>query len=78
MPKLYEKETRKLIGTISEDDFRFLADHLEEESPDDTDYYMNQATLEMLVEAGASPGLVTLLRQALGEREEIEIQWDSN
>jgi hypothetical protein len=74
--KLYDKETGKLLGTIREEQLRFLVNQLEEESPDDTDYYLNKATMEMLEQAGAEPALVRLLQQALGEREEMEIRWE--
>jgi len=76
MLKLYDKETGRLLGTLREEQLRFLIEQLEEESDDDTDYYINRATLEMLVEAGADPALVALLQQGLGEREEMEIRWE--
>jgi hypothetical protein len=76
MIKLYDKETGRLLGTLREEQLRFLIDQLEEESSDDTDYYLNKATIEMLVQAGADPELVTLLQQGLGEREEMEIRWE--
>ena len=75
MIMLYDKETGALIGGITEEQFQFLVNHLEEESEEDTDYYINQATLEMFEQEGAEPGLITLLRRALGEKEGIEIQW---
>ncbi len=78
MIKLYDKETGRLLGTLREEQLRFLIDQLEEESSDDTDYYINKATIEMLVQAGADPELVTLLQQGLGEREEMEIRWEES
>jgi len=33
----------------------FLIDQLEEESPDDTDYYLTKATVELLEQTGADP-----------------------
>ena len=35
----------------------------------------NQATLDLFEEVGADADLLALLRQALGTREDIEIQW---
>jgi hypothetical protein len=75
MVLLYNKETGALIGGITEEQFQFLARYLEEESEEDTDYYINQATLDMFEQEGAEPELITLLRRALGEKEGIEIQW---
>jgi hypothetical protein len=54
---------------------QFLIDQLEEESIDDTDYYIDQATLELFEEMGVEADLLALLRQALGTREGIEIVW---
>jgi len=75
MIKLYDKDTRGFLGTLTEVQLQFLIDQLEEESTEDTDYYINQATLDLFVEAGADADLLALLRQALGAREGIEIQW---
>jgi len=75
MIKLYDKDSIVLLGAITEVQLQFLIDQLEEESAEDTDYYINQATLDLFEEAGADADLLTLLRQALGTREDIEIQW---
>ncbi|MEW6301574.1 MAG: galactosyldiacylglycerol synthase [Thermodesulfobacteriota bacterium] len=75
MVLLYDKDTGALVGGITEEQLQFLIDHLEEESAADTDYYINQATLDVFEQEGAEPGLVNLLRQALGDKEGVEIQW---
>lgn len=75
MIKLYEKDTGLFLGTITEAQLQFLIDQLEEESTEDTDYYINQATLDLFEEGEADADLLALLRQALGPREGIEIQW---
>ena len=54
MPTLHEKESGQVIGRISESDIQFLIDQLEEESSDDRDYYIDEATVDMLEEDGAS------------------------
>ena len=76
MIKLYVKETGKFLGTITDQQLQFLIDQLEEESLDDTDYYITTATLELLEQAGADPALVNLLRQGLGDSEEMEVRWE--
>jgi hypothetical protein len=73
---LYDKNTGAYLGTLSDDHLQFLQAHLEEESPEDTDYYLNPATLALLEQVGASAELLRLLRQALGERNEVEIRWE--
>jgi hypothetical protein len=73
--QLLEAATQRLLGTISDAQFQTLVDELEEESPEDTDYYIDSATVDMLDEDGADPALVALLRSALAGREGVEITW---
>jgi hypothetical protein len=75
MIQLHDRETGVFLGTITAAQLQFLIDQLEEESIDDTDYYIDQATLELFEEVGAEADLLALLRQALGTREGIEIVW---
>jgi hypothetical protein len=75
MIQLHEKETGVFVGTITDTQLQFLIDQLEEESIDDTDYYIDQATLDLFEEVGVEADLLALLRQALGTREGIEIVW---
>ena len=75
MVQLRDKATGAALGSVSDDDLQFLVDHLEEEFSEDTDYYLDTDTLEMLREAGASPALLAVLESALGDAGEVEIQW---
>jgi len=75
MIKLYDLSTNALIGEVTEAQFQFLLDNLEEESTDDQDYYLNQATLDMLEGAGGDPDLMAILRQGMGNKEEMDIRW---
>jgi hypothetical protein len=75
MIELRDKDTGRSLGPITEDQLQFLIDQLEEESSTDTDYYLNSATLDMFAEHGIDPQLLELLRGALGNREEMEIEW---
>jgi processive 1,2-diacylglycerol beta-glucosyltransferase len=75
MAQLVDKATGGTLGRISEADLQFLKAHLEEEGLGDQDYYINRDTVEHLEGTGAPATLLDLLRQALGEREEIEIKW---
>lgn len=75
MVKLFEKDRERLVAEITEDQFRFLADHLEEEADSDRDYYLNIDTLDYLEEEGADPELMGALRRAMEGREEMEIRW---
>lgn len=73
--QLFDKETDQSLGTISDEQFRFLVDELEEESPSDTDYYLDAATIDMLEEDGAAESLIGTLRQILAGRDGMEIRW---
>jgi processive 1,2-diacylglycerol beta-glucosyltransferase len=73
---LFDNQTGAELGALTPDQFAFLTAQLEEESAEDQDYYINQATVDLLAGQGADPALVALLRQALGSREEMEIRWE--
>jgi uncharacterized protein len=75
MITLRDKETGTILGEIPEDDFLFLAERLERESPDDTDYYINNDLLDALAGQGMPASLHDLLRQALGNRDGMEVEW---
>jgi hypothetical protein len=75
MIQLHDNDTDARIGTITEDNLRFLIDQLEEESGDDQDYYITEATLGLLEKGGADTALVSLLRKALNGRAEMEVRW---
>jgi hypothetical protein len=75
MVELRDKETGRILGSISDEQLQFLTDQLEEESDRDTDYYINAATLEMFAARSIDQQLLTLLRGALGDREGMEIEW---
>lgn len=76
MVKLFDSASNKLIGTISDEDLNFMQGDLEEESMEDADYYINQATVDWFEEQAANPELVALLRKALAGREDMDIRWE--
>jgi hypothetical protein len=75
MINLREKGTNKPLGQITEEQLQYLIDHLEEEWLEDQDYAITPLLLQVFEEQGADPALVSLLRDALGSRAEIEIVW---
>ena len=75
MIQIVDAQSGSPLGTLTPEQLAFLKDQLEEESADDRDYYLNQATLDLFAEAGADEQLLALLRGALGDREEMEIRW---
>jgi hypothetical protein len=75
MPELYLKSTNKHLGHITEDELKFLAKHLEEESLEDEDYTITSLTLAFLKEQKIGDNLLKLLEEALGEGDEIEVKF---
>ena len=78
MVELKDKDTGQVLGSITEVQLQFLVDQLEEESHDDRDYYLNTTTLDALASKSADVDLIGLLRRALGDRKEMEIEWTSD
>jgi hypothetical protein len=65
--RLYDEASGREIGRISEAELKVLQDALEQEGPDDHDYWINQDEIEELAcRAGATPHLISLLRAAAG------------
>jgi len=75
MIELRDKETGAALCSISGEQLRFLTDQLEEESAEDTDYYIDRPTLAMFAERGVDPTLLASLQKALGDRGGMEIEW---
>ena len=75
MIQLRDKAAGTVLGEITEEQLQFLIDHLVEETSEDKDYYLNRTTLEMLKGKDPDPELMALLEQALGDGEDIEIEW---
>jgi hypothetical protein len=69
------KDDGSFIGTIGEADMQVLREVLEEESSEDTDYYIDPATIDLLGRNGAGERLLALLRKAVGDSEGVEIVW---
>jgi len=75
MIQLKDQDTGAVVGEITEGQLQFLVDQLEEEDAKDKDYWLNRDALELLGENGADPELLTLLRTAMGSRDEMTIVW---
>jgi len=70
-----KKTTDMPIGEISEDQLQFLMDQLEEDDLEDRDYAITSMLRQSFEAEGADPELVSMLSEALGTRETIEIVW---
>ena len=76
MINVYKTMDGALIGTINESQLQFMTDNMEEESLEDQDYAITPMTLAYFEELGADPALLVLLRQALGNQDELVIRWE--
>jgi hypothetical protein len=76
MPRLIRLDTGDAIGQISDEQLKFLVEQLEEEHDDDTDYYIDRDTLELLSDNGADPELLALLEKAIGDDDSMDIAWE--
>ena len=74
MIKLVDAATRTPLGTLTEDQLQQIIHVLEEETEEDRDYYINRDTIDLLDSGGADVEVVDLLRRALGDREDMDIQ----
>jgi hypothetical protein len=75
--KLFDKDTGKFLGRITPDHVQYLIDQLEEESKYDQDYWLNRDTLDKFAAKGCPAALLELLNTAMGDRQEMEIRWES-
>ncbi len=78
MIKLFDKDTGIFLGAISEDQIKFLINQLEEEELEDRDYAITPMTLSLFEGEGGDPVLISMLRAALGDRDEMTISWQND
>jgi hypothetical protein len=76
MPRLVRLDTGDEIGSITDDQLKFLVAQLEEEHDDDKDYFIDRDTLELLSDNGADPELLALLEKGLAGDDEMDIAWE--
>ena len=76
MPRLYRVDTGDTIGEITAAQLEFLVEQLEEESEEDTAYFVDRDTLELLSDNGADPELLAVIEKAMGDDDEIDLGWE--
>ena len=77
MPKLYNQISNELLGDISDAQLQFLMDQLEEETMADQDNAIESMTLAYFESQGIDPELLKILRNALGDQEQVIIRWEN-
>lgn len=75
MIDLYIKGSNEILGSITETELQYLEDSLEETSDEDRDYFVDQATIDLLADGRATDHLVHLLKKAVGSGAGVEIEW---
>ncbi len=75
MYRLYDQGTGEPLGLITEEQLQFLIDQLEEESLEDKDYTITPITLDYLAAEGADSDLLTILQEALGNKDQAVVEW---
>jgi hypothetical protein len=75
MIKLFDADTSKELGEISEVQLEFLKSQMEEESESDQEYYLDASLLDTWKEQDADAGLLELLSKAMADKQELNIRW---
>ena len=76
MVNLFDAASGARIGRITEAQLQALVGWMEEESTEDRDYYVSADALDMMEQGGIDPTLVAVLRQALGDRDDMDIRYE--
>jgi hypothetical protein len=74
MVRLYESDTNRLCGTLSDHQYEVLTEALEEEDLEESECTISPETIELLEDQGVEPDLLELLRTALGDKTEVVIR----
>jgi hypothetical protein len=77
MPRLIRLDKDEEIGDITEAHRAFLVGQLTEIDEDDTDFRIDQETLELLSDNDADPELLAMLEKALGDDDAMTITFDA-
>lgn len=73
--QLSVKDTGHPVFTVTDAQFDIMVGALEEESTTDSDYYIDEATIQMLADDGADEALLDVLRSLLAGRDGVEVSW---
>lgn len=75
MVMLFDAHSDVRIGEVTEEQFAVMHTWLEEEAAEDDDYYINEATIQLLQEKGADAALIAVLQRAIAATGEADIRW---
>ncbi|MCM8801174.1 MAG: transthyretin-like family protein [Candidatus Omnitrophica bacterium] len=74
--RLIDLEDGRVISNINFEDLKVLKGCLEEEGPDDVDYYIEMETLSLLKNKGLNLEVFRVLEEILKTRSSINIGWE--
>ena len=72
---LYDEATGELLMEITPEQLRRIQDALEEEFPEDHDYFVNLAVLDYMFNRAVDAEILDRLREVMGTREGIDMLW---
>jgi hypothetical protein len=75
MIALYDAASGARVGRISEKQLEALMGWMEEESTEDRDYYLTAEDCDLMAEQGIDLTLIDVLREALKNREDMDIRY---
>lgn len=75
MIELFNKETGERIGELSESQFDFLMDNIENEYLEEINYIIDNEVITLLKERGADKKILNLLKHALNGKKNITIAY---
>ena len=78
MISLYDSDSGEVIGEITEQQLQFLIDQLEEETFEDQDYAIEAMTLAYFESQSADPELLAILKNGLGDKDQMIIRWSQD
>ena len=76
MIRLFDNDSEKEVGMISDSQLEILIEELADESLDEYTYNINAGVIGYLEGSGADPNLVGVLRRALGTRSSMELRYE--
>ncbi len=77
MIALFDVALGAKVGRITEQQLQALMGWMEEESTEDREYYLTAEDCELMEEQGIDPTLITVLREALKGREDMDLRYQS-
>jgi hypothetical protein len=77
MPRLIRLDSGDEIGTITDAQQAFLVAQLENDNEDDTDFFIDRDTLDLLSDNDADPELLALLEKGLAGDDDMSIVFEA-